>query len=125
MTQQQTTGDAGEALVCQYLEAKGWRILATQWRCRWGELDIVARQDPVLAFVEVKTRQGQGWDQAGRLAVDGRKQQKLIRTATTFLAHFPDCAELECRFDVALVQHRSGSDPSLWLADYIMAAFEL
>ncbi len=54
-TPQQQTGNRGEALVADHLVAQGWRILARQWRCRWGELDVVAHKGSTLAFVEVKT----------------------------------------------------------------------
>ncbi len=121
-------------LVCQQLRAQGWQIVAQQWRCRWGEIDIIARGERVLAFIEVKTRQSGSWDQEGRLAVDRRKQRKLIRTAAEFLQRFPSLADLECRFDVALVEHRSGPAHStsgiqdqsqVMVLDYIVEAFEV
>ncbi len=122
-TSGQQKGDQGETLVCDHLQHQGWQILAQQWRCRWGELDVVARKGTTLAFIEVKTR-GQGnWDVSGRLAINYRKQQKLIRAAMAFLNRFPHLAELNCRFDVALIQQRSASKQTLW--DYIPAAFEV
>lgn len=125
-TRQQQIGDQGEDLVCRHLQQQGWQILAQQWRCRWGELDIVAHQGSTLAFVEVKTRTQINWDQGGRLAITAGKQRKLIRAAMTFLSRFPDLAELDCRFDVALIRHpvASGSSLSPEL-EYIPAAFDL
>lgn len=49
-------GDAGEELACDYLRRRGWTILDRNWRCRAGELDIVAAEGTRLVAVEVKTR---------------------------------------------------------------------
>ncbi|GAB4216132.1 MAG: YraN family protein [Synechococcales cyanobacterium] len=116
-------GDAGETWVRTWLESEGWQTVATQWRCRWGELDLVMYRDPVLALVEVKTRRTRSWDQQGALAILGPKQQRLIRAAQAFLQEYPQWQEAECRFDVALVgQDAQGS---LVLGRYIEGAFDL
>ncbi|NER84772.1 MAG: YraN family protein, partial [Leptolyngbya sp. SIO1D8] len=99
-------GDRGEALVSAWLQQAGWLIVAQQWHCRWGELDIVAHRSstqPCLAFVEVKTRQRSSLDAGGRLAITYPKQRKLWRSAEQFLSQYPQYGELPCRFDVALV----------------------
>ncbi|HLO85690.1 MAG TPA: YraN family protein [Nostocaceae cyanobacterium] len=104
-------GDSGEDLVAQWLQSTGWEILHRRFRCRWGELDIVAEyhertkphQPPTLAFVEVKTRSTGSWDQGGREAITTKKQTKLWRTAEIFLTKYPDKANYLCRFDVAIV----------------------
>jgi putative endonuclease len=128
-TASQRTGNAGEAAVCQFLQDQGWQILAQQWHCRWGELDLVARKGSTLAFVEVKTRQIHTWDEAGVLAVTPSKQRKVIRSAQAFLSTFPGYADLDCRFDVALVQRRTPSSrsqaPHCQVLEYIAAAFEI
>lgn len=113
-------GDRGEVLVANLLQANGWKILETQWRCRWGELDLVACDRQWLLFVEVKTRSDRNWDADGLLAITAQKQARLIKSASAFLGQYPELATLACRFDVALV-HRSSSD--FWLQTYIEQAF--
>lgn len=113
-------GDRGEILVAQLLQANGWKILATQWHCRWGELDLVVCDRQWLLFVEVKTRSDRNWDADGRLAITAQKQAKLIKSASEFLGQNQQLATLSCRFDVALV-HRVDTD--FWLQTYIEQAF--
>ena len=53
-----STGDRGEDIACRFLQAKGYGIIATNWHCRGGEIDVVARDGNTLVFAEVKTRRG-------------------------------------------------------------------
>ena len=120
-------GNAGENLVVELLKANGWQIVATQWRCRWGELDIVARDRTWLLFVEVKTRGGNSWDEGGLLAIATQKQRKLGRAALEFLKQHPDLANLDCRFDIALVQKTETNTKhmSFRLQHYLEAGFNV
>lgn len=87
-------GDRGESLVAQLLQANGWKILETQWRCRWGELDLIACDRQWLLFVEVKTRNTRNWDGDGVLAITPQKQIKLVRAASLFLSQHPELEKL-------------------------------
>ncbi|PSO51389.1 MAG: YraN family protein [Cyanobacteria bacterium SW_9_44_58] len=107
-------GELGEHITAQWLQGQGYEILASRWRCRWGELDLIAyqsySQQPLsspLLFVEVKTRQSSNWDADGLLAISPQKQKKLYRTAEIFLSRHPHLASVGCRFDLALVKARS------------------
>lgn len=103
-------GTLGEDLVAQWLRGSQVRVLHQRWRCRLGELDIVAgfpatpETAKTLAFVEVKTRSRGNWDQDGRLALSAAKCRRLNQAARLFLARFPRYAQLPCRFDLALVR---------------------
>ena len=105
-------GALGEALVAQWLQLQNYKLLEQNWRCRWGEIDIIAQErvSKAIAFVEVKTRSSNNWDEGGLLAIDSAKQAKIIATAEMFLAKYPHLAELPCRFDVALVSYISHKD---------------
>lgn len=102
----QAIGKLGEQLIATWLQSQGWQILHQRWRCRWGEIDLIATHSQPylqLAFVEVKTRSAGNWDEGGMLAVNADKQRKLYRSAQVFLTRYPQWAELPCRFDLALV----------------------
>ncbi len=81
----QTTGDVFETLACQYLKAKGLKLLARQLSCPCGEIDLVLRHHSILVFVEVRARNGTS--HAGAAAsITPSKQIKLIRTAKWHLS---------------------------------------
>lgn len=101
VTDRKSAGDRGEAEVARYLRKKGYTLLASQWRCRFGELDLVARsRKGVICFVEVKLR-SEGAIGLPREFVDVRKQQRLRRAAESYLARFE--LDAPARFDVAEV----------------------
>ncbi len=77
-------GAFGEQLATNLLTHKGMRILAQNWRCPLGEIDIIAQDKDVLVIVEVKTRRGRaaGTPEQG---VDGRKQRKLCELAQCYI----------------------------------------
>ena len=101
-------GAQGEALVKAHLERRGWRVLATNYRCAAGEMDLIAEETTpdgsALAFIEVKTRRGRAHG-APAEAVDARKQRKLAAVAQHYLAERnAGGPEPYCRFDIAEVR---------------------
>ncbi|ORV85285.1 hypothetical protein AWC11_20290 [Mycobacterium interjectum] len=80
-------GAMGEALAVDHLTRMGWRILGRNWRCRYGELDVIAADDATrtVVFVEVKTRTGDGYGGLA-YAVTPRKVWRLRRLAGLWLA---------------------------------------
>ena len=96
------TGNAGEEAVCAYLVQRGAEILCRNYTIRGGEIDIIAKQDEWLLFVEVKTRRP-GALVSGAAAVNARKQALIVRTAEQYLLKYP--SDLQPRFDVAEVEY--------------------
>ncbi len=94
-------GRRGEELAARHLEQQGYRILARNYRRRFGEIDIIARHRGQLVFIEVKTRQSTRFG-SPFAAVDRRKQHQLVRVATDYIArhHLEDEV---ARFDVVAV----------------------
>lgn len=95
-------GKEYEDLAAAYLEEKGYEILERNFRCRAGEIDLVARQGACLVFVEVKYRKTGGFGEAS-LAVDRTKQRRLSRAAAVYLLEKGFSPETPCRFDVISV----------------------
>ena len=139
-------GAIGEEFVSHWLAQQQWQILHHSWRCRWGEIDLIAESpQKEIAFIEVKTRGRGNWDSDGLLAVNFAKQVKIQKTAAFFLQQYPQFCDRNCRFDVALVGYQALSEtltganlpqierqkPVLWqnyllvLIDYLENAFTL
>lgn len=91
-----------EKLAGQHLEQQGYEILAYNYRCRFGEIDIVAKEGGYLVFAEVKYRKN---SRVGNPleAVDKRKQQQISRTAAYYLLRYGYREDMPCRFDVVAV----------------------
>jgi putative endonuclease len=89
VTSRRSLGDFGERVARAHLEAKGYRVLATKFRVREGEVDIVAERDGVVAFVEVKTRRGDAMGAAVE-AIDARKGRRLLLVADAFAQQHPE-----------------------------------
>lgn len=96
----QRRGAFAEFLCRWHLRLHGWRIVACDWRCPSGEIDILARRGGVLAIIEVKSRRDLA---SAAQSVLPRQRRRIARAATAFLAMRPDLAELALRFDVMLV----------------------
>lgn len=94
-------GRYGEQLAVEHLQAAGWQVLDRNWRCREGELDIVARDGQTLVFCEVKTRSGTGFG-APAEAVTAVKARRIRRLAARYLAESAAGGRSwpELRFDV-------------------------
>jgi putative endonuclease len=95
-----SVGNHGEQLVSDKLEREGYAIQARNYTKRYGEVDIIASKEDVIAFVEVKNRFNPLFDMTE--LIPRSKQKKLAAVAKAFLAHY-HTTEVTCRFDVALV----------------------
>ena len=94
-------GDKGERKIAALYVLKGYKIIARNFSCKYGELDIVARKNNIIAIVEVKTRNNNNYANA-RDFVDYHKQNRIKRTTDLFLQK-NNLSELIVRFDVAEV----------------------
>ncbi len=101
----QTLGKLGERLATNALERRGYRIVERNFRCRSGEIDLVAEEGQDLVFVEVKTRRGTSCGLPEE-AVDGRKARKLREVAGHYL-ELHNLSECSWRIDVVAVQFGS------------------
>ncbi len=112
-------GKQGENFAVSYLKGLKYRILLTNYRCRCGEIDIIARDGSVLVFVEVKARRSTSYGPP-QLSVTPFKQRQISKTALTYLAQ-NRLMEAAARFDVLALQFGKG-DP---VVEHIKDAFDL
>ena len=94
-------GDVGEEATANFLLKNGYEILKRNYTVRGGEIDIIAKKNDVIAFVEVKTR-GKNPIVTGENAITKSKKQLIIKTAERFLLNLNE--PCNCRFDVAVVE---------------------
>lgn len=99
-------GASGEGLACAYLERAGLRIRERNFRCRAGEIDIIASDGDVVVFVEVKERHGSSHGSAVE-AVTALKRQRLLRAARLYAAQH-GLSESPLRFDVVAIDWEGG-----------------
>lgn len=115
----QPLGAQGEAFAVAYLKGLKYKILLTNYRCRCGEIDIIAKDGSVLVFVEVKARRGSSYG-SPQLAVTPFKQRQISKTALTYLLQ-NRLMEADARFDVIALILRNGEP----VVNHIKDAFEL
>ena len=106
-------GQAAEEQALAYLNKQGLRLLARNYRCRSGEIDLVMQQADTLVFVEVRYRQSSRFGSAAE-TVTRSKQQKLLNTASRFLQE--RALDAPCRFDVVGISGRQ-SPQIEWIKD--------
>lgn len=97
-----TAGDEGETLAALFLEKAGYKILERNYRCLYGEIDIIALKKKEVVFAEIKRRSGSAFG-AGYEAVDRKKQEKIIKTAQIYINEKKISAP--CRFDVISIDN--------------------
>jgi ribonuclease HII len=104
-------GDSGEIVACAHLRRLGWEILTTRYRCREGEIDIIARDQQSIVFVEVKARRGRGKPSE---AVNQPKRMRTVSAANAWL-YEKEHADVDCRFDVLEVNFGSDGNAKISL----------
>ncbi len=94
-------GQKGEELALRFLKKNGYRLIERNYTCKMGEVDIVAREKDILAFIEVKTRKTTTFGPP-QMAVDQRKQEQLSRVALHYLKE-KRLERIKARFDVVAI----------------------
>jgi len=107
-TSKQTLGRWGEAQAADYLQARGYSILARNVRTPHGEIDIVAGKEALLIFVEVKTRRSHSFAYP-EYSVTPRKQMFMLSAAETYLEKHPESPDT-WQFDVIAVEGHPGGE---------------
>ena len=99
-------GDLGEKIAEKYLREKNYQILKKNYQKRWGEIDIIAKENQEIVFIEVKTRTKNKSDFYGQPqdSVNFFKQQKLIKTAKTYLFENDYSSQTNWRIDVIAIK---------------------
>lgn len=115
------TGAWGEALAADYLRKKRYRLLATGYRSRYGEIDLIVCDKTYLVFVEVKLRKSNSFAQA-REFVDFRKQNRIRTTASVYLSQNP--TQLQPRFDVIEIYAPEGTVTKKPIIHHLEDAFQ-
>ncbi len=104
-------GALAEQWAAQHLQRQGLKLVAQNYRSRFGEIDLVMQDGETLVFVEVRLRSNADFGGAAA-SIDHHKQQRLIRTAQQYLAALPRTPP--CRFDVVLMDDTQGCNAQ-WL----------
>ena len=112
-------GERGEALAFEKIKHLGYTHIIKNYRCRLGEVDLVAKDGDVLVFIEIKTRKGRPLGFA-KEAVNLRKRKQLSKVALNYMKT-NDCCDVSARFDVVAVSVGGGS-PQI---EVIQNAFDL
>lgn len=98
-----TSGQQAETLALHYLKAQGLKPLQQNFRCRFGEIDLVMQENNAIVFVEVKYRRNKQWG-GGLAAITQSKQRKLKLTALHYLQRHQAYANHPCRFDALVIE---------------------
>lgn len=110
-------GVMAEQLAARYLQQHGLVLLAQNYSCRYGEVDLILREGHTLVFVEVRLRSARSFTSAAE-SIDQHKQQKLLRVAQRYMQEHP--LYPSCRFDVVLFQTADCKSPQ-WIRNAIEA----
>lgn len=94
-------GVDAEALAASFLEARGLQIIARNYRCRLGEIDLVARDGATTVFVEVRRRASNAFGGAAA-SITSKKRLKLLKAARHYLSRLRTLPQ--CRFDALLIE---------------------
>ena len=111
-----SVGRQAEKFALDHLRDKGLEEIATNFRCRMGEIDLVMLDGDCLVFAEVRFRNQNRFTSAAS-SVDHHKQRKIIRTAAAFLGRHPQYSNCAVRFDVVGLDQSGDQTTLKWIRD--------
>ncbi len=110
-----------ESLARDYLVRRGLKLVSENYRCRFGEIDLIMSDQESVCFIEVKYRKSQGYGGAIS-AIPRQKQRKIVKTALFFMAEHKSMAHRAMRFDALIIQqHFPGSSSVDWIRNAFYA----
>jgi putative endonuclease len=112
-------GELGEKLALKRIKRLGYKLVAKNYRCPLGEIDLIAKDGDCLVFIEIKTRRNSSTGNA-KEALQQRKRRQISRVALYYMKA-NGCCDIEARFDVIAVNIRGGKEE----IELIQDAFEL
>lgn len=115
------TGEAAERRALDYLTQQGLKLVAANYRSRFGEIDLILRDGEVLVFAEVRMRKNADYGGAGA-SITATKQARLIKTANQYLTRF--ARPPQCRFDAVLLNAADSDTPNPDKIEWIKNAFD-
>jgi putative endonuclease len=120
LNREQNLGQSGENIAAELLTQNGYTILAKNYRCLYGEIDIIAKELGVLVFIEVKTRTSQAFGSPAS-AITHRKQRQISKTAQHYLS-VKNLFNTPARFDVVSIFIAPNQEPEI---EILANAFDL
>jgi putative endonuclease len=121
----QHKGKSAEEFAKHYLQRQGLTLVSQNYRCKYGEIDLIMRDKKTTVFVEVRYRKSQHFG-GGAESVDRHKQRKLLATASHYLQNNLKAAKQPCRFDVVSLTAESSTHTEgyavHWIADAIQSS---
>ena len=108
-------GKSGEELALNFLKSRGYKIITHNFHSQFGEIDIIAIDENILVFIEVKTRSSNLTSALNSVSVS--KQKKLSKTASLFLSKNPQYEDSFTRFDVIIILKKHTSEKIKHLKD--------
>jgi len=115
----QEKGQYAEELACKFLKQQGLSCLNKNYHCRYGEIDLIMKQDSTIVFVEVRYRKADSLVDSVT-SIDLQKQRKLYRSAENYLQQKKIPDSIPARFDVIAITQAEKADPEInWIKNAI------
>lgn len=111
-----SSGQWAEKLAETYLVSQGFQLIERNYRCKWGEIDLIMKHQQAMVFIEVRYRAQQQF--GGSLAsIDIHKQQRIVKATNYYLQTHPYTQQYACRFDVILLDGEPQKPTIRWISD--------